>query len=211
MIDGVAFGNAGYGGSRPDVCSAGQYPGCPNVGWSYGINTAQLKNGQHTLTVSATTADSRVKTQSVTFSTSNGTPLLLDIDVPQSQGGYSGTQQFAGWALDAASTIRNVAVAIDGTSYGNAGYGNSRPDVCAVHQNAPGCPNVGWSFLVDLSSFTPGTPHTLTITATTNDLIPRTSSQSMTFFVLDPRLAPSIPSREYIYQNGKVIAIENQH
>jgi hypothetical protein len=42
-------------------------------------------------------------------------------------------------------------------------------------------------------------------------LIPRTSSQTVSFFVPDSRLAPSIPSREYIYQNGKVIAIENQH
>jgi hypothetical protein len=209
-IDGVAFGNASYGGSRTDVCAAGQYPGCPNVGWSYALNTAQLSNGQHTLTATATTADSRATTRSVTFSTSNANPMLLHIDFPQSQSGYSGTQQFAGWALDAASAIQKVAVAIDGTSYGNAAYGNNRPDVCSAGQH-PGCPNVGWSFLVDLSLFANGTAHTLTITATTNDLIPRTSSQSVKFYVPDPRLAPSSPSHEYIYLNGKAIAVENLH
>lgn len=208
-IDGVAFGNAPYGGSRPDVCAAGQYPGCPNVGWSFGINTATLLNGPHTFTVTATTADGRVTPKSVTFSSSNSNPTLLAIDVPQAQGSYpGGTYQFAGWALDTVSTLRSVAVAIDGVFRGNAAYGNPRTDVCGPGQY-PGCSNVGWSFLFDTSVLAGGASHTFTITATTNDPIPRTTSASVVFFVPDPRLAPSGPSREYIYQNGKVIAIEN--
>lgn len=209
-IDGVGFGNATYGGTRSDVCSAGQYPGCPNVGWNYGINTAQLPNRQHTLVVTATTVDSRVATKTVTFTASNPNPTTLHIDTPQSGGSYSGQQTFAGWAIDSASPIQSVAVAIDGTSYGNASYGTSRPDVCQGSPNVPGCPNVGWSALVDLTSLAIGQQHTLTITAATNDLIPRTTTQSVNFYVPDLRKIPSIPSREYIFQNGRVIAIENQ-
>jgi hypothetical protein len=55
LVDGVTAGTATYGVSRPDVCSA--YPGragCPNVGYTYSLNTATLASGSHTITVTAT-------------------------------------------------------------------------------------------------------------------------------------------------------------
>ena len=57
-VDGAVVGNASYGVSRPDVCAA--YPGranCPNVGYSYQLNTNGLATGSHTITVSATDTD----------------------------------------------------------------------------------------------------------------------------------------------------------
>ena len=55
LVDGTAVGAAIYGYSRPDVCAAypGR-PGCPNVGYSYALNTAALAAGSHTIMVTAT-------------------------------------------------------------------------------------------------------------------------------------------------------------
>jgi hypothetical protein len=57
-VDGTVVGNATYGITRTDVCGAypGR-PGCPNVGYTYQLNTALLSSGTHTLTVSAIDSD----------------------------------------------------------------------------------------------------------------------------------------------------------
>jgi Big-like domain-containing protein len=57
-VDGVAVGNATYGVSRPDVCNVfpGR-PGCPNVGYTYQLDTTKFTAGTHTITVSATDTD----------------------------------------------------------------------------------------------------------------------------------------------------------
>jgi hypothetical protein len=54
-VDGTAAGLAFYGVARPDVCVVypGR-PGCPNVGFSYPLNTALLTTGTHTITVAVT-------------------------------------------------------------------------------------------------------------------------------------------------------------
>ena len=51
-VDGTFVGTATYGLSRPDVCAVypGR-PGCPNVGYSYSLNTTTLSVGTHTITV----------------------------------------------------------------------------------------------------------------------------------------------------------------
>jgi hypothetical protein len=57
-----------YGGTRGDVCAV--YPGrpdCPNVGWNYALDTTQLTNGSHMLTVTASTASGASATQSSQF------------------------------------------------------------------------------------------------------------------------------------------------
>jgi len=51
-------GTATYGPSRPDVCAV--YPrrsGCPNVGFSYSLNTSALSVGAHIIAVTATDSD----------------------------------------------------------------------------------------------------------------------------------------------------------
>ncbi len=168
-IDGSARGTASYGLSRPDVCAAfGNEPGCPNLGWIYFIDTATLSNGNHTFAVRATAANGQYALQAHTFTVANWTtanPTIINIDTPGSQSGtFSGAVGFGGWALNRSSTIGIVAVSVDNIFYGNAAYGATRNDVCAVYPGVPGCPNVGWNISIDTTVLADG-PHTLEVTA----------------------------------------------
>jgi Bacterial Ig domain len=99
-IDGNSYGSASYGGNMQGVCDImGNYPGCPNVGLSFPINTAELTNGGHTLTVTTFSSElvPRSVSQSVLFYASNADPSAQNqptvmIDVPAAQATYSGTQ-----------------------------------------------------------------------------------------------------------------------
>lgn len=76
----------------------------------------------------------------------------------------TGIAGFAGWAIDDYSTITNIAIAVDGVSYGNAAYGGNRPDVCSMYPGRSGCPNVGWGFSMDTTRLADGV-HLLEVTA----------------------------------------------
>lgn len=187
-IDGNAFGIASYGISRQDVCNVyGNLPGCPNVGWSFPLNTAELTNGTHSLTVTAFTAstDSEPATWSVSFSTNNSNPAAQQqsrvyIEAPAAGVSWAGTQTIFGWAIDDTASIGSLSIAIDGIAYGNATYGSYRPDVCNAYPNRPGCPNVGWGFSFDTAELDDGT-HTLTVTAFTTDSVPRRTTSTTSF------------------------------
>jgi hypothetical protein len=57
-VDGIVVGNATYGVPRPDVCAVySGLPGCPNVGFTYSLDTTNLMPGAHTVTVLATDTD----------------------------------------------------------------------------------------------------------------------------------------------------------
>jgi len=71
-LDGGTAQSVAYGGSRPDVCNI--YPnrvGCPNVGWTWSVNTTTLSNGFHTLSVIANSANGSQATSSVQFQVNN--------------------------------------------------------------------------------------------------------------------------------------------
>ena len=168
-VDGVARGTAQYGASRPDVCAA--YPnraGCPNVGWTFSLDTTTLTNGAHTVEADAVSSTGEHATIGSSFTVANsfaGNPITISIDQPAGDASpYQGLAQFSGWALDQSSAISGVSISIDGVPYGAAQYGVSRPDICAVYSTAPGCPNVGWSILVDTTHLTDGV-HTIGVTA----------------------------------------------
>lgn len=171
-IDGVPAGNAFYGIYRADVCAVytGR-AGCPNVGWGFTYDTTALADGQHTIQL-IVTAEDRKSTASALFTVANGArantttrPVHVDIDNPSPQTGpLSGDATLSGWAIDDASAISNVAISVDGTVIGNASYGASRPDVCAVFPGRAGCPNVGWSYRLDTTRLANGA-HTLSILA----------------------------------------------
>ncbi len=154
-IDGVAFGNAIYGANRGDVCAV--FPGragCPNVGWNFYFDTTLVANGTHTLDVTVTSSGGQSTTATATFNVSNSNAVAISIDRPGGQSTvFSGVAAFGGWALDTAGGVGvvSVQILIDGVFYGNASYGKSRPDVCAVptFAQALGCPAVGWDFTLD--------------------------------------------------------------
>lgn len=168
-IDGVPQGSAGYGAFRPDVCAV--YPGrsgCPNVGWSFSLDTSLLSDGPHTLEVAGTSVAGRHANTTATFQTSNArtSPIRISVDKPNEQSApLRGIAGLGGWAIDDNAAIDNVAISVDGISYGTASYGGERPDVCLVLSDRTGCPNVGWNALIDTQLLFDG-PHTLQVTAT---------------------------------------------
>src|ERR1019366_10448793 len=76
--------------------------------------------------------------------------------------------------------VSSVVVFVDNNQEGTAGYGGSRPDVCAVYSARPGCPNVGGSYNLSTSSLSSGS-HTLKIVAT--DSAGNSGSNQVTFTV----------------------------
>lgn len=114
----------------------------------------------------------------------------LAIDVPRPQFFFfTGTASFGGWALADNSPIASVSVSIDGNPSGTAAYGGLRPDVCVAYPGRPGCPNVGWNYPLDTTTLANG-QHTLTITAASS--AGASLSQSVAFFVVNPRGIASV-------------------
>ncbi len=160
-IDGIQYGTPLYGGLRTDVCSA--FPGragCPNVGWNYALDTTRLSEGVHTLAVTASSVGGEFLTAASTFTVANAPEnrITLDVDRPAGNGApLRGVVVVGGWAIAQTTSISRVVVQIDGIPIGDAPYGGVRTDVCSVYDDGrPGCPNVGWSILVDTSQLTNG-------------------------------------------------------
>lgn len=185
------IGMAPYGGNRQDVCDVYvSYPGCPNVGWSYSLDTSSLTNGWHWLRVAVTTTDGRRTLQDQTFYTSNQFSSAVDIDSPANGSAYSGAQIFGGWMIDNYQPVSAVKVFIDGAWIGNAGTGGYRPDACSANGGGVGCPYVGWSIYVDTTTVTNGL-HALTAAGVTADGR-TTSATTYGFTVNNPGTAFSI-------------------
>jgi hypothetical protein len=173
LVDGAVAGNATYGQVRPDVCSSHPAaPNCPNVGYTFSLNASNYAAGPHTLSVIATDSDASPDSGSASaVFTVTATPAVL-IDSLTSGAVVSGNITVGGWAIDntpANGPIGGVNVLVDGNLVGAATYGISRPDVCAVYPSAAGCPNVGFSFMLNTKTLAPGS-HTLTAVATNSNL-----------------------------------------
>jgi hypothetical protein len=171
-VDGVVLGNAIYGAGRPDVCA--HFPGrggCPNVGWNFPLDTTLLSNGTHTLELTVLSSTGKHATVSRSFQVANWTvnPTRICIDAPNSSmTPLAGIAGFGGWAIDDYSAITNVAVSVDGISYGNAAYGGNRADVCNIYPGRFGCPNVGWGFSIDTTLLADGV-HLLEVKAKSSE------------------------------------------
>jgi archaellum component FlaG (FlaF/FlaG flagellin family) len=188
-VDGVLVGTATYGVNRSDVCSV--YPGrlgCPNVGFTYSLDTTAFSPGTHTITVLATDTDTPTPdtgSNSVTVIVSGAAPHV-NIDLPGANEAVSGTILVTGWALDNLTEIgtainpNSLQVKVDGYIYGSATYGGDRSDVCAVYPGRVGCPNVGFNFELNTAPLSPGA-HTITVSATDTDApTPDTGSANVT-------------------------------
>jgi hypothetical protein len=166
LIDGIPMGAAQYGFARPDVCAA--YPAsvnCPNVGWSFILDTRTLADGMHTVEAVEQTASGSA---SVThrFAISNAglaTPIHAFIESPGVNATVSGTAPLTGWAIDDSAAIASIAVTVDDLPQEPfATYGVARPDVCAAFPGRAGCPNVGWTSSIDTTQF-PNGSHTVAV------------------------------------------------
>ncbi len=180
-VDGILKGTATYGGSRPDVCLV--FPGepnCPDVGWTYSLDTTHLTNGSHSLEVTATNAAGARATASNTFNVSNVNPAgTVIIAAPgPSNNPYSGIAFMKGWALNANAHIISVSISVDGVPVGNAAYGVG-PDICTSTLTSPDCPNVGWTYSLDTTLLTDGA-HTFGVLATAADGTTASASASFT-------------------------------
>ena len=187
-VDGVLVGSAAYGTPRLDVCTvyAGRL-GCPNVGFTYQLNTTSLALGTHTITAIATDTTGNLGSFSVNVTAgtqvgvSNGPPTV-HIDSLASGAAISGTVVVSGWAIDNAtsvgSAISSVQILVDGAVLGTATYGGVRGDVCAVYPGRLGCPNVGFTYQLNSSSLNTGA-HTITALATDTDITPNTAANSI--------------------------------
>jgi hypothetical protein len=170
LVDGAFVGNAVYGSPRPDVCAATAYPnrvGCPNVGYSYQLNTAALTAVSHTITVIATDTGtppaSGSSNATVTVAKPGATPAV-NVDSPSSGATVSGTVTVSGWAIDNTYPIAAVQILVDTVVVGTARYGTSRADVCATSPGQVDCPNVGFTYQLNTSTLGAG-PHMLTVKA----------------------------------------------
>ncbi|HEX4169162.1 MAG TPA: hypothetical protein VHZ55_27175, partial [Bryobacteraceae bacterium] len=184
-IDGVPLGNASYGGNRSDVCATfSGYPGCPNVGWNFSLDTTLVPDGTHTLQVTVTPDSGQVYTQTTPIQIGNlasqTNPTYISIDQPNSSSSpFSGSATFSGWALNSNSAIATVEISIDGVANGIATYGSPRTDVCAKLPGKPGCPSVGWTYLFSTADLTNGV-HTVEVTSTAENGERATASSSFT-------------------------------
>jgi hypothetical protein len=71
-VDGNSIGTASYGALRNDVCAVYKgRAGCPNVGWTFYLDTTHFSNGSHTLNVTATTTTGQRATVASSFSVDN--------------------------------------------------------------------------------------------------------------------------------------------
>jgi hypothetical protein len=209
LVDGIVSGNADYGAPRNDVCDVypGR-PGCPNVGWTFLLDTSALTSGAHTLGVTATSTTGERATNSRAFQVNNALngPGRLAIDQPVSSNSYLGMVQFSGWAVHSSLVVTAVSITIDGVPYGSATYGGNRPDVCAMYPG-PSCPGVGWTFPLDTMQLADGA-HRLGATEIASDGSHYTGSVQFTianFSNVNPmRITIDSPAPS-VYYSGAVV------
>jgi Bacterial Ig domain len=185
-IDGNPAGYAVYGSNDQSVCTTypGR-PGCPNVGFTYQLNTAALPPGIHNIAVYASDTEPTPQTSSTAVNLSvvtSTTPPVAWLDSPTQGQSISGVFTMYGWAIDnrtvVGTAIGSVEIQVDGVPAGQATYGVYRPDVCAIIVDRPGCPNVGWGYSLNTALYPPG-PHTITVVATDTDASPDSGSVSV--------------------------------
>ncbi len=107
-------------------------------------------------------------------------PIHISIDNPHFQSpAFTGYAAFGGWAYSTNALITTIQVSVDGVVNGTASYNGNRQDVCSAVGTVPGCPTLGWNYLLDTTQFADGT-HTLQVTATDANGSQYTAAQSFT-------------------------------
>jgi beta-N-acetylglucosaminidase len=169
LVDGNIVGQAQYGSPRPDVLEVFPQYQNNNSGYEFSLDTWNISNGIHSVTVRATTMDGSTKQlQSVKVNVQNlkNMPGIGDINSPVAGSIVNGITNVRGWFLDG-SGVTKVDVLVDGNFVGQAQYGSPRPDVLEVfpkYQNN----NAGYQYELDTKKLSNGT-HSITVQATGNN------------------------------------------
>ncbi len=186
-VDGVVAGTATYGVVRTDICSTypGR-PGCPNVGYTFSLDTTKYSLGSHVISVTATDSDGTPDSGSASSTVTVIAAPSVHIDNPAPGIVISGIFNVTGWALDntagVGTAISSVQISVDGNLVGTATYGTSRGDVCTFYPGRPGCPTVGFTYALDTRALSVGA-HTVTATATDSDGTPDSGSYTVNFSI----------------------------
>jgi beta-N-acetylglucosaminidase len=163
FVDGKVVGQAIYGKSRPDVQKVFPDYQNANAGFEYALDTRMLTNGPHSITIKETGNNgSTFQLQSRTVNVQN-LPAIGFIDSPSKNSSVKGITNLRGWFLDV-SGVAKLEVLVDGKVFGQAVYGNSRPDVLKVfpqYQNT----NAGFEFALDTNILSNGW-HSITVRET---------------------------------------------
>ncbi|NHM30023.1 Ig-like domain-containing protein [Neobacillus terrae] len=193
LVDGTIVGQAEYGISRLDVQSG--YPEYQNAnsGYQYTLNTRNLNNGQHSITVRETSTNATTKTFDSKLINVQNSPAKGSIDDPKSDTVIKDDALIRGWLLDG-SGVSKVEVYVDGKLMGEAAYGSSRPDVLSAfpqYQNA----NSEYQFTLNTLQFADG-QHSLTIKETGNNGSTYSINQQITIgngnlYLLEDLMKPS--------------------
>ena len=165
LVDGKSIGTAQYGSYRPDVQKVFPDYQNANSGYHYSLDTKQIADGQHTLTVQETGMDGNTKILTSMINIMNF-PTNGYIDTPAIRATIKGDAKVTGWFLDN-SGVSKIEVLVDGKSMGTAQYGSYRPDVQKVfpdYQNA----DSGYQFTLNTNILSNGL-HSLTVQETGNN------------------------------------------
>jgi beta-N-acetylglucosaminidase len=162
FVDNVYKGDAAVGLPRADVNKVFPgYSGGTNSGYKYTLDSSNLSNGSHTLTVKSMGKNGTTVQQSVKV-TRGTLPSMMFIDTPRNNFNVNGNQiNVAGWSLDA-SGINKVQIYLDNVYKRDAAIGVSRQDVNKVFPGYSGGANSGYNYTLNLSGVSNG-KHTITV------------------------------------------------
>ncbi|MDQ0200333.1 Ig-like domain-containing protein [Neobacillus ginsengisoli] len=166
LVDGTTIGTAQYGSTRLDVQKV--YPDYQNAnsGFQYTLNTFNVTNGQHSLTVRETGNNGTTNVLQSQIVNVQNLPAIGSIDTPAGGSTISGDSTVRGWFLDS-SGVSKVEVLVDGKTMGSAQYGSTRLDVAKVYpayQNS----SSGYQYNLNTRNLTNG-QHSLTVRETGNN------------------------------------------
>lgn len=168
LLDGVVIGETATGITRPDVAAA--YPDNPYSGGSgfrYQIDTHQIPNGTHVITVKETNTDGAQSTLPVTV-TVNNKDIFGYVDTLSENQQLTGTVIVGGWLLDI-NGVSKIEVFVDGNISGLASTGIAREDVAAAY---PQYNNKNSGFYYELNTRNLGNgAHVISVRETSNNNI----------------------------------------
>ena len=170
FVDGNQVGTAAYGIARPDVCSGFRdRPACPNSGWSYNLDVDAFAPGNHAMKVVALDAAGNGSSNEVSFTATSSLAPSVVVDVPAPGATLNGKVTIGGWAIEnveavGREAVQSVTIFVDGNQIGVATYGTARPEICELLPGRLGCPNIGWSYSLDIDALPLGN-HVLKVAA----------------------------------------------